>query len=148
MPGKLNRRIAIVALVVSGAFGISSVATSEDAVVAARWYTEQQLEQGQALFLANCATCHGQRAEGTAEWRKTDADGNYPPPPLNGSAHAWHHSLAILERSISMGGVPNGGVMPGFAGKLSPEEMQATIAYFQHFWPDEIYARWLKINSR
>jgi mono/diheme cytochrome c family protein len=147
MPGKLSQRIAIIAFVVSGAFVISRVATSEDSATG-RWYSEEQLEQGQALFLTHCSTCHGERAEGTAEWRKTDADGNYPPPPLNGSAHAWHHSLPILERSIAMGGVPNGGVMPGFAGTLSSEEMQATIAYFQHFWPDEIYARWVKINSR
>jgi mono/diheme cytochrome c family protein len=113
-----------------------------------RWYTEQQVELGRSLFLTHCAVCHGERAEATTEWRKTNANGDYPPPPLNGSAHAWHHPLSVLENSIAVGGIPNGGVMPPFAETLGKQEMRAAIAFFQNFWPDEIYARWLEINSR
>lgn len=141
------RRPIILAAIVGSVLGFSFVATSGD-TIASRWYSKQQVEQGRTLYLTHCATCHGQQAEGTAEWRKTDSNGDYPPPPLNGTAHAWHHSLSVLERSIALGGVPNGGVMPGFAETLSSQDIQATIAFIQTFWSDEIYARWLEINGR
>jgi mono/diheme cytochrome c family protein len=113
-----------------------------------RWYTEQQVELGRSLFLTHCEACHGERAEATTQWRKTDANGNYPPPPLNGTAHAWHHPLVVLEQTVAIGGIPIGGVMPRFAETLGKQEIRATIAFFQNFWSDEIYARWLEIDSR
>lgn len=113
-----------------------------------RWYTSKQRDDGQPLFQAHCASCHGDRAQGlAADWRKTDADGNYPPPPLNGTAHAWHHPMVILEETIADGGAPVGGVMPGFSETLSANEVRATIAYFQSFWSDEIYARWQQVGE-
>lgn len=113
-----------------------------------RWYTQQQVELGRPLFLTHCAVCHGERAEATAAWRKTNANGDYPPPPLNGSAHAWHHPLSVLESSIALGGIPNSGVMPRFAETLGKQEIRAIIAFFQNFWSDDIYARWLEIDGR
>jgi len=116
--------------------------------VAGRWYSVEQVEEGRLLFLTHCATCHGDNAEGTTEWRKTDVNGNYPPPPLNGTAHAWHHPLQVLERTIANGGVPLGGVMPAFGNTLSVDDVRATISYFQSFWPDDTYGRWEAINNR
>jgi len=140
------RPVGVLVLIAGGVFGWISIASSEDTVE--RWYTTQQVSQGQSVFTSHCAACHGERAEGTTEWRKTDANGNYPPPPLNGTAHAWHHPRSVLEQTIAQGGIAVGGVMPGFAETLSREEMQTTIAYFQSFWPDEIYTRWQEIDSR
>ena len=148
MPRARYRIIWILVLATGSAFGLSTVASGDEDKVVKRWYSEQQLALGKDLYLTSCAECHGRQAEGTTEWRKLDSSGNYPPPPLNGSAHAWHHSLAILERSIAEGGVANGGVMPGFADSMSREDMRATIAYFQSFWPDELYVRWQEIDSR
>lgn len=117
--------------------------------VTGRWYTQAQIEQGRALYRTHCASCHGERAQGlAADWRKTDANGNYPPPPLNGSAHAWHHPLVVLERTIAEGGAAFGGVMPGFAETLSDDDVRAAIAYFQSLWPDDIYGRWQEIDGR
>ncbi len=141
------RRPIILAAIVGSIFGFAYVATSGDTITS-RWYSKQQVEQGRTLYLTNCSTCHGQQAEGTADWRKRDSNGNYPPPPLNGSAHTWHHPLSVLETSIALGGKPNGGVMPGFAETLSPQDIQATIAFIQTFWSDEIYVRWLEIDGR
>jgi len=143
---QVYRSVTALVLITSGVLGFFSTALSEETTD--RWYTEPQVEQGQILFVSHCAACHGQRAEGTTEWRKTDADGNYPPPPLNGTAHAWHHPRSQLAQTIASGGVSIGGVMPGFAETLTAEEIQATIAYFQHFWSDSIYARWQEIDSR
>jgi len=111
-----------------------------------RWYSEDQLRLGEQVFQQHCASCHGKQAEGTPDWRKTGPDGKYLPPPLNGTAHAWHHSLKVLLRQIRMGGQPLGGTMPGFAGKLSDEEMLAAIAWFQSRWPERIYAIWEERN--
>ena len=128
--------------------GCSDQLQTGDPTVAGRGYTAAQVELGRSHFLRQCADCHGEVAEGTADWRKTDANGNYPPPPLNGTAHGWHHPLSILERTVADGGVPLGGVMPGFSETLSKDEARATIAYFQSFWSDDIYTRWQEINSR
>jgi mono/diheme cytochrome c family protein len=50
-------------------------------------------------------------------------------------------------RVIEKGGIPLGGVMPSFAQTLDPDQIRDTIAFFQNFWPDEIYARWSEINE-
>ena len=84
-----------------------------------RWYSQVQVARGDALFQENCASCHKPDASGTPNWRETDAEGKYPPPPLNGTAHTWHHPLSILRRTVSVGGVPLGGTMPGFGEKLN-----------------------------
>ena len=107
-----------------------------------RWYSDEQYTQGKQLFSQNCASCHGQNAEATPNWKQTDANGNYPPPPLNGSAHAWHHDLDLLRRTIREGGAKLGGQMPGFEGRLSAAEIDSVIAFFQSRWPDDIYQRW------
>jgi len=107
-----------------------------------RWYSDAQVNRGAELFRQNCASCHGQNAEATPNWKQTDANGNYPPPPLNGTAHAWHHNLDLLRKTVREGGAKLGGQMPGFAERLSAAEIDSVIAYFQAQWPDEIYARW------
>lgn len=110
---------------------------------AARWYNDAQVKRGGQLFADNCAACHGSQAQGISpDWRKTDADGNYPPPPLNGTAHAWHHPMKILRSTIRNGGAPVGGRMPAFKDTLKPDEMDAIIAWFQSHWNDEIYQAW------
>ena len=115
---------------------------------ASRWYSESQATAGAAVFAENCAECHGSNAQGIVEdWRERLADGSFPPPPLNGSAHAWHHPQAVLLQVINDGGVPLGGKMPGFANVLTEDEKLAAIAYFQNFWSDEIYANWLQMGG-
>ncbi|HUV23304.1 MAG TPA: cytochrome c [Gammaproteobacteria bacterium] len=107
-----------------------------------RWYDSEMVMTGTQLFQRNCAACHGANAEGTREWKKTDATGHYPPPPLDGSAHAWHHSIPQLARSIKEGGIELGGVMPGFGDQLDSQQILALIAYFQSKWPEDIYQTW------
>ncbi len=107
-----------------------------------RWYTQEQVRHGAEVFTRNCAECHGTNAEATQEWRRPNADGKYPPPPLNGTAHAWHHPLDMLRSTVRKGGAPVGGLMPPFGDKLSAEDIDAAIAFFQAKWPEKIYAAW------
>ena len=107
-----------------------------------RWYDQSTVDKGSALFKQNCASCHGENAEATPDWKKVDSNGKYPPPPLNGSAHAWHHSKELLKKTIREGGAKLGGVMPAFADKLSAQDLDAVIAFFQSKWPDDVYQKW------
>ena len=108
----------------------------------ARWYTPTQVRAGKGLFLQNCAVCHGEQGGGAANWRQRQPDGTFPPPPLDGSAHTWHHPLAVLKQVIRHGGEPLGGTMPAFGNTLSEEEIESVLAYIQSRWPQETYDIW------
>lgn len=113
-----------------------------------RWYSEAQATMGRGVFAENCAVCHGAEAQGAeGDWREKLDDGSFRPPPLDGSAHAWHHPLEILLRVIDYGGVAMGGKMPEFIDVLEQDEKLAAIAYFQSFWSDEIYQQWMQMGG-
>lgn len=113
-----------------------------------RWYAVEQVTAGANVFREHCALCHGEQAQGlVSDWRKTLDDGSFPPPPLDGTAHAWHHPLSVLKQVIDQGGAEFGGKMPAFANVLSEDEKFAAIAYFQSHWSNEIYAQWLQMGG-
>lgn len=112
-----------------------------------RWYSEQQVLLGKSVYDVNCISCHNPNARGTFKWKQPLEDGSYPPPPLNGSAHAWHHPLSVLLKTINDGGIQMGGKMPPFREVLKDSEKMAVIAYFQSYWNDDIYSRWLQRNQ-
>jgi mono/diheme cytochrome c family protein len=113
-----------------------------------RGYDPNMLEQGLSLYRANCAICHGQNAEGTVKnWQERDADGKLPPPPLNGTAHTWHHPVDGLALTIRNGTRAIGGNMPPWKDKLSNDEIFAIIIWLTSLWPDEIYQTWLQRNN-
>jgi len=111
-----------------------------------RWYDEQQVKNGKKHFQTHCASCHKADASGSSNWREKDANGNYPAPPLNGTAHTWHHHMNGLRRTVRKGGVSFGGVMPGFGNKLNNQEIDEVLAWVQSLWSAEIYAAWQKRN--
>lgn len=108
----------------------------------------ERARQGATLYAANCAVCHGARAEGASNWQKPGADGKYPAPPLNGTGHAWHHPLAVLKTTIKGGTLRLGGSMPAWGDKLSDEDIEAIIAWFQSHWPAEIHQSWLAMDEK
>lgn len=109
---------------------------------------QETLALGKQVFDANCAACHGDRGQGAPNWQKPGPDGKYPAPPLNGTGHAWHHPMAALQQTIRNGTLRIGGSMPPWKGKLSEEEIQAVIYWFQSKWPDELYAAWKEADDR
>lgn len=117
-------------------------------VDAPRWYSSSQLELGAQVFADHCADCHGPRAQGRFDdWKQKLPDGSFPPPPLNGNAHAWHHPLSVLLGVINQGGVAYGGKMPAFQASLNEQEKLAVIAYFQDFWSTQTYDNWLQMGG-
>lgn len=120
------------------------VANASAAQAADRIYIETELRAGQALYEQNCASCHGSNGQGiTEDWQKRDADGNYPPPPLNGTAHTWHHPAGDLLRIVKEGTSALGGNMPGWQDRLTDNEILLIINWITSLWPDEIYELWL-----
>lgn len=113
-----------------------------------RPHDAQKIAQGEGVYRAYCARCHGERGEGAPNWRQPDAQGFYPPPPLDGSGHAWHHSTAWLKDMIRYGSPPGQGRMPAWGATLSEAQIDAVIAYFQSLWPDEVYAAWYDMTQR
>lgn len=107
-----------------------------------------QIMRGQRLFEANCAVCHGVQAQGAPHWRTRDADGKFPPPPLNGTGHAWHHPLSALRHVIANGSPGGQGDMPAWKGRLSAQQIDDVIAWFQSTWPDQAYQAWAEIDRR
>lgn len=105
-----------------------------------RWYSQDQVTKGGKIFLENCASCHGNKAQATANWRVPNSNGSYPPPPLNGSAHTWHHPFAMLKDTIA-NGTQRG--MPAWRHKLDDKQIAATIAWIESHWPDKVYRAWL-----
>jgi mono/diheme cytochrome c family protein len=103
-------------------------------------------ELGETTFNQNCTSCHGKEGQGLVkDWKKTQANGKYPAPPINGTAHAWHHSPKALLTTINNGGIKIGGWMPGFKDKLSEGEKQGLLDYIHGLWPNEIQQ---KYNTR
>ncbi|HIF89575.1 MAG TPA: cytochrome c [Candidatus Thioglobus sp.] len=98
---------------------------------------------GKVVFEANCVVCHGKEARGlVSNWKEKGADGKYPAPPLDGTAHAWHHSPLQLLNTINEGGIKMGGQMPAFENTLSDDEKQAALDYIMSLWPSELKTKY------
>jgi mono/diheme cytochrome c family protein len=106
---------------------------------------ESNIALGKSVFNQNCVSCHGSKGRGLAkDWKVKDENGNYPAPPLNGTAHTWHHSPSQLLYTINKGGGEMGGEMPGFEERLSEEEKLALLDYIYSLWPSEIQTKYDK----
>ncbi len=129
------------------AVGRESVPSNVDEIPP-RWYAPEHVARGGRAYARLCAGCHGDRAQGVADWRTRGPDGRFPPPPLDGTAHAWHHPIRALVTQILHGAPGGSGNMPGFAGVLGEEQALEIIAWFQDRWRDEVYAAWHQIEVR
>ena len=89
-------------------------------------YPAAQVELGQRLYQANCATCHGVDGAGYAQ-------AGIPAPALNGSMHSWHHTDQQISGWIR-GGL---GQMPAVGATWSDEEVEAVLAYIKQWWDPE-----------
>ena len=135
----MEKRLLILFLL--GLVGLAGCSNQQDATASVdkpaapslspieRWYSLARVTRGNALFQENCSSCHKPDASGTSNWRETNAEEKYPPPPLNGTAHVWHHPLSILRRTVRVGGVPLGGTMPGFDDRLNSQQIDDILAW-------------------
>ncbi len=105
------------------------------------------LALGERVYVEHCASCHLEGASGEPQWRKLGEDGRFPPPPLNGDGHSWHHPSMVLKRVIHDGGPMGRSNMPPWGDKLSDEEIEAVIAWFQSLWPQQAFEAWARMET-
>jgi mono/diheme cytochrome c family protein len=114
--------------------------------------SKEQVQQGKLLYDQNCASCHKKNLSGTKNWRSVDSDGHTVPPPLNGTAHTWHHSDELLHDIIKHGFnnlIKNyQGKMLGFSDKLNDKEIDSILAYIKTYWPEDIYLHHLDMSKK
>lgn len=96
---------------------------------------------GRALYLDNCASCHGAALEGQPDWRRPGSSGRLPAPPHDASGHTWHHPDRVLREIVRRGSAAVVGQgyesdMPGFEGILTDAEIDAILDYIKSTWPD------------
>lgn len=102
--------------------------------------TAEQIELGQEVYAANCASCHGANLEGQPDWRRRNENGRMPAPPHDASGHTWHHADRPLFTitKLGVGAVVPGyeSDMPAFEGILSDDEIMAVLAWIKSTWPE------------
>lgn len=98
--------------------------------------------RGKAIYDVNCAFCHGPQAQGAEKAGVPisiiQEQGGKQPPDLTDAA--WDHggSDAAIHGVIARG-VPTT-MMPGFAGRLSDEDIAAVVAYLRALGRGEVTA--------
>lgn len=110
------------------------------------------VEQGRAVYVAACASCHGAALEGQANWRERGASGRLPAPPHNESGHTWHHAdqqlFEITKYGVERYAPPGyASDMPAFEAILSDAQILASLAYIKSTWPPRIQRRHDALNG-
>ena len=113
-----------------------------------------ELMEGENIYKVECASCHGKRLEGQADWRTRRADGKLPAPPHDASGHTWHHPMEQLVAITKFGMVPPNAPenyvsdMPAFAGKLNDQQIANVLAWIESQWPAEVRTRRAEMLQR
>lgn len=81
------------------------------------------LALGETLYAQSCASCHGSAGEGFAQ-------AGVPAPPLDGSAHSWHHADTQILGLIRDGG----SIMPAVGRDWSDAEREAVLTFVKTRW--------------
>lgn len=89
---------------------------------------------GERLYEENCRSCHGVRGVGERpdDMYARDEYG-FVAPPLDDSAHGWHHSDANLVDTI-LNGSPRNPRMAGHKDALSREDAAKIVTYIKSLW--------------
>ena len=106
--------------------------------------TPEQIKEGQALFAANCAACHGengagngvfadQLAAGAADDNSREATGAHTqrPADFTDPSHMLSTSPAHLQGKIIRGGMGTG--MPYWGPIFTEDQTWALVAYLWSF---------------
>jgi mono/diheme cytochrome c family protein len=127
----------------------ASVPWQKPATMPDTWLKPEQISRGRLVYEQHCLKCHGAEGKGQpGDWRVRKVNGLYPPPPLDDTAHAWHHPTAVLRKAILRGSPPDMGDMPAWEGKLTDAEIDDVIVYIKSLWSPEINRQWVEIEMR
>lgn len=111
-----------------------------------RLFSTESLFRGVRLYQEHCALCHGPEAQGHPDWQNPQVAAA---PPLNGTGNEWKRRKQDMIAAIQNGAIRNGElVMPAWKGRLSDQDIEDIIAWYQALWPTDVYDRWRKANAQ
>ncbi len=134
--------LAVMGVAVVGIVGLTilAVATTPPQVeAAASGNLVQQIAQGQDLFSANCAQCHGPDGEGGVIQGVVGLDG-FNMKAIHSSDEMYTRSDDTLASIIAYG-QPNLGMTPfgkAYGGSLAPGDIDAIVAFMRYSWDDRV----------
>ena len=139
MQKSLMLSVIILGAVASGGW-LNNTAGAQTDIMAG----DADIVQGEELYIANCAACHGANLEGQPDWRSPGSDGILPAPPHDETGHTWHHSDSVLfdytrlggKAVLALQGIEFESGMPGFGDQLSDAQIWNIIAYIKSTWPE------------
>ena len=109
-----------------------------------RAFTTENLFSGVRLFHEHCAQCHGPEAQGHPDWQNPKV---VAAPPLDGTGNIWKRRkqdmIAVIKNGVKRNGEP---AMPAWNGRLTDQQIEDIITWYQALWPPEVYERWRKAN--
>ena len=109
-----------------------------------RWEDPVVVEQGEGLYRAHCARCHG--VPGTQE---AAADGT---PPHGADGHSWEHPDYALFQLVRDGVAVANCLpvdperMPRFREAVSDAELVAILSFIKSTWPEALRSHHDKVN--
>jgi mono/diheme cytochrome c family protein len=118
-----------------------------------RWQDAGIVAEGEAIYGAECAACHGANLEGQADWQVRLENGRLPAPPHDRTGHTWHHPDQILVAITALGtaalvGGDYESDMNGFSDRLSEAQVIAVLSYIKSTWPEDVIEIHNEINAR
>ena len=85
--------------------------------------------KGETLYNTNCSICHGIKGSGVIDEKSR----TFLAPPLDDSAHAWHHTDDNLV-DVILNGSPRNPGMIAWKSILSEDDARAIVAYIKSIW--------------
>ena len=98
--------------------------------------TPTRIAKGKELYNNNCQTCHGVKGVGEKpdDLYANDENGLPVAPPLDDSAHGWHHSDSQLIETIMNGSPRNERMLAWKDHGLTKEDARDVVAYIKSLW--------------
>jgi len=98
--------------------------------------TAERIAAGAVLFEDNCAGCHGEKGVGEFPEDMYKLDENKLPaaPPMDDSAHAWHHPDDQMIETILNGSPRNERMLAWKDNGITRENAESLVAYIKSLW--------------
>jgi mono/diheme cytochrome c family protein len=90
-------------------------------------------KNGEAIFIANCASCHGKKGMGNGVVGKAlnPLPANFTDSKRMGAVSDWELYNAVGQGGMSVGLSP---LMPAWGATLKDQEVRDVLVYVKHFW--------------